>query len=128
MKSDYIIRVAGYVAAFIFLQTLYFKFTGQPESVALFTNLGVEPWGRWATGILELIASILLIYRKTTVIGALMGEGLMTGAIFSHLFVIGISSNGDDGTLFTLAIAAFVCCAFVLYSRFDELKAFLGKK
>ncbi|MEL7146471.1 MAG: DoxX family protein [Bacteroidota bacterium] len=128
MNKEYIIRVAGFVAAIIFLQTLYFKFTGHQESVELFTKLGVEPWGRWATGIIELIASIMLIIRKTSALGALAGLGLMTGAIGSHLLVIGIDTNGDGGTLFTLAIAAFVCCAFVLVSRIDDLKALIGLK
>lgn len=128
MNKDYIIRIAGFVAAIIFIQTLYFKFTGHPESVDLFTKLGVEPWGRWATGIIELIASGLLVFRMTSVIGALIGEGLMTGAIASHLFVIGTDTNGDGGTLFILAVVAFVCCSIVLFSRIDELKIMLKRK
>ncbi len=128
MNKDTILRVAAFVAAILFLQTLRFKFTGDPESVALFTALGAEPWGRWATGIIELIASVLLVIRSTSVIGALIGTGLMTGAIASHLLVLGIDTNGDNGTLFTFAIIAFVCCAAILYSRLDELKIMLKLK
>ena len=83
------------IAAIILLQTLYFKFTGQPESVELFTKLGVEPWGRIGTGVIELIASILLLLPATVIFGAIMGLGLMAGAILSHLLVIGIESNKD---------------------------------
>lgn len=128
MNKEYIVRIAGFVAAIIFLQTLYFKFTGHPESVALFSKLGVEPWGRWATGIFELIASLMLFVKRSSAIGALIGVGLMVGAIGSHLLVIGIESNGDGGTLFILALVAFACCALVLFSRINDLKALLGKK
>ncbi|HRI21551.1 MAG TPA: DoxX family protein, partial [Panacibacter sp.] len=57
------------LAALILLQTLYFKFTGHPQSVELFTKIGMEPWGRIGTGIFELIASILMLYPRTTGIG-----------------------------------------------------------
>lgn len=97
-------------AAVILLQTLYFKFTGHPESVILFTKLGVEPWGRIGTGIIEYITSILLLLPSTIFIGALLGIGLMSGAILSHLTVIGIASNGDGGQLFILAIIEIILC------------------
>ncbi|ULQ53418.1 DoxX family protein [Flavihumibacter fluvii] len=102
------------VAAAILLQTLYFKFTGHPESVELFTKLGVEPWGRIGTGIIELVAGILLLVPATVFAGAFLGAGLMTGAILSHLTVIGIESQGDGGQLFYLAITVWVCCVVLL--------------
>jgi uncharacterized membrane protein YphA (DoxX/SURF4 family) len=102
------------VAALILLQTLYFKFTGHPESVELFTKLGVEPWGRIGTGVIELIASILLLIPSTVFAGAFLGVGLMAGAIVSHLTVIGIESKGDGGQLFMLAITVMVCCLIIL--------------
>lgn len=107
----WVIRVA---AAIILVQTLYFKFTGSTESVELFAKLGVEPWGRFGTGIIELIASILLLVPATVFIGALLGVGLMSGAILSHLTVIGIVSKGDGGQLFMLAIAVWCCCATIM--------------
>ena len=97
-------------AAVILLQTLYFKFSGHPESVELFTKLGVEPWGRIGTGIIELITGILLLIPSTVFVGAILGLGLMAGAILSHLTVIGIESKGDGGQLFMLAILVFLCC------------------
>jgi putative oxidoreductase len=108
--KKYISLVLRLVAAVILLQTLYFKFTAQPESVELFTKLGVEPWGRIGTGIIELAASILLLFPSTVIIGALLGVGLMGGAILSHLAVIGIESKGDGGQLFMLAIIVLLCC------------------
>ena len=102
------------VAALILLQTLYFKFTGHPESVELFTKLGVEPWGRIGTGIIELTASILLLIPSTVFVGAFLGVGLMAGAIVSHLTVIGIESKGDGGQLFILAITVMLCSLAIL--------------
>lgn len=128
MNKDTILRVAAFVTAILFLQTLYFKFTGHPESVALFTKLGVEPWGRWVTGVIELIASVLLVIRSTSSLGAFIGTGIMTGAIASHLFVIGIDTNGDGGTLFTFAVVAFACSVLILFNRLDELKIILKLK
>ena len=101
------------VAAFIMLQTLYFKFTAQPESVQLFTKLGMEPWGRIGTGIGELIASVLILIPRTTLIGAIMGLGLMSGAIFFHLTKLGIYFGGDS-VLFMYAVTVFVCCALLV--------------
>ena len=101
------------VAAVILLQTLYFKFTAAPESVELFTKLGVEPWGRIGTGIIELITGILLLIPATVFIGAFLGIGLMSGAILSHLTVIGIVSKGDGGQLFMLAIVVLISCIMI---------------
>ncbi|MBK7306736.1 MAG: DoxX family protein [Chitinophagaceae bacterium] len=97
------------LAAVILLQTLYFKFTAKPESVELFTMLGMEPWGRIGTGVAELIASILILIPRTTLLGALMGLGLMAGAIFFHLTKLGVNFGGD-AVLFIYAVIVFVCC------------------
>jgi putative oxidoreductase len=115
------------VAAVILLQTLYFKFTGAPESVDLFTKLGVEPWGRIGTGIVELFTGILLLIPSTAFLGAFLGMGVMTGAIGSHLLVLGIESAGDGGTLFILAIVVFVACLFAAILNLDQGKALLIK-
>ena len=119
---SWVLRIA---AAVILLQTLYFKFTGQPESVELFTKLGAEPWGRIGSGVMELIASILLLIPSTVFLGALLGIGLMAGAILSHLTVLGIESKGDGGQLFMLAIIVLVCCSVVaLLHKRDGIQLF----
>lgn len=109
---SWILRI---IAAVILLQTLYFKFTGQPESVEIFTKLGVEPWGRIGTGIVELITGVLLLVPATAFVGALLGVGVMAGAIVSHLAVLGIESQGDGGQLFMLAITVFISCMILLF-------------
>ena len=116
-KTNIILWILRILAALVMLQTLYFKFTAQPESVHLFTTLGMEPWGRIGIGTLELIASVLILYPRTTPYGAVLGLGLMAGAIFFHLTKLGIKWDGDY-TLFTYAVIVFVCClALVVFYR-----------
>jgi uncharacterized membrane protein YphA (DoxX/SURF4 family) len=86
------------------LQTLYFKFSGSGESVYIFSQLGMEPWGRIGTGILELIASILILYPKSTFFGSVLATGLMAGAIGAHLTKLGIAVKNDGGQLFIYAL------------------------
>lgn len=101
-------------AAVILVQTLFFKFTGAPESVYIFTKVGAEPWGRIGSGIAELIAAILLLTPRFTWLGSVISLGVMAGAILSHLTVLGIEVQGDKGLLFALAIIVFVASALNL--------------
>lgn len=128
MKARNIISwVLRIIAAVILLQTLYFKFSAHPESVAIFTKLGIEPWGRILTGITELITGILLLIPATAFIGAVLGMGVMSGAIASHLFVLGIESAGDGGQLFLYAIMVFVSCLMVSLLHKSQAIALLQK-
>lgn len=128
MKITTIISwVLRLTAAIIMLQTLFFKFTGHPESVELFTKLGVEPWGRIGTGVIELFAGILLLTPSTVSIGAFLGIGLMTGAILSHLSVIGIESKGDGGLLFTMAIIVLISCLVLTWMHRAQGQTLLRK-
>ncbi len=113
------------VAAIILLQTLYFKFTGAPESVYIFTQMGMEPWGRIGTGVVELIASILLFVPKFTWLGAALALGTMLGAIGSHLTKLGIEVQGDGGQLFILAVVVAACSAGLLWLEREAVKRFL---
>jgi uncharacterized membrane protein YphA (DoxX/SURF4 family) len=112
------------LAALIMLQSLYFKFTAQPESIEIFTRLGMEPWGRIGTGVLELIASVLIVFPRTTGFGALLGSGLMAGAIFFHLTKLGIKVGGDS-ILFIYAVIAFICCAILLVIYRSQILRYL---
>lgn len=115
------------VIAVILLQTLYFKFTGAPESVHIFTTVGQEPWGRYGSGIVELIASVLLFLPATVAVGALLALGTMSGAIFFHLTKLGIVVQDDGGLLFALAVVVFVCAAFLLW-LFRRTLPFVGAR
>lgn len=108
----------------ILLQTLFFKFTGAEESVYIFTTVGqfvgigaIEPWGRIGSGIIELVASLLLLVPTAASLGAILAMGTMAGAIVSHVLILGIEVKGDGGVLFGLALIAFVGSAIVLILR-----------
>lgn len=109
------------IAVVILLQTLFFKFTGAPESVYIFSTLGMEPYGRIGTGMLELVASLLLLFPKTTIFGAVLGLGLMGGALFFHLTSLGIVVQDDGGLLFTYAILVFVSCFILAIAYRNQL-------
>lgn len=105
------------VIAVILLQTLFFKFTGAEESKYIFTTLmgENEAVGRIGSGVVELIAVILLFIPQTTWLGAVLALGTMTGAIFSHLTKLGISVKDDGGLLFGLAITVLILSSAVLF-------------
>jgi uncharacterized membrane protein YphA (DoxX/SURF4 family) len=128
MKKNTILLILRITVALILLQTLYFKFTAHPESVILFSKLGMEPWGRIMVGIQELLASILILIPATVGFGAILTVGLMAGAIFFHLTILGIESFMDGGYLFSLAIFVFICSSVLTWfykqqiiSLFDKL-------
>jgi putative oxidoreductase len=110
-------------AAGILAQTLYFKFSGAPESVYIFSRVGAEPWGRIGSGIVELVASVLLILPAAAVYGALLALAVMLGAILAHLTRLGIAlpAVNDRGELFALAVAVLLCSAAVLWLPRREL-------
>jgi len=110
-------RIARVVVAVILLQTLRFKFTGAPESVYIFETVGQEPWGRYGSGVVELIASILLFVPGRAAVGAMLAAGTMAGAIFFHLTSLGIEVMDDGGLLFGAAVLVFASATFVLWNH-----------
>ena len=116
------------IAAVILLQTLFFKFTAADESVYIFSTLGMEPWGRIGSGIVELIAAVLILFPATTGIGALMGLGVMGGALFFHVTKLGIVVMDDHGQLFIYALLVFICCLVLVILNRKKLIALLKTK
>jgi hypothetical protein len=116
------------VVAGILLQTLFFKFTAAEESVYIFRAVGAEPWGRIGSGVLELAAAIMLLVPALSAYGAILTLGLMSGAIMSHLTILGVEVMGDRGLLFGLALAAFTGSLMVLVLRRSQvpLARYLG--
>lgn len=128
MKNPMILWIVRLIAVIILVQTLYFKFTGAEESVYIFKTLGIEPFGRIGSGVVELIASILILIPRTTLLGALLGIGTMLGAIFSHIFVLGIEVQNDGGTLFILAVITLVSCSLLVYAERNKIPDLLRFK
>jgi hypothetical protein len=113
--------IARLIAAAILLQTLFFKFSGAAESRFIFESLGVEPWGRIGSGVVELVAAVLLLVPRTAAVGALLALGTMAGALSAHALVLGIEVQDDGGLLFGLALITAACSAFVLWLRRSDL-------
>ena len=109
------------VPAVILLQTLFFKFTAADESVYIFSKLGIEPWGRIGSGMVELLAAVLILIPATTGIGALIGLGVISGALVSHLTVLGIEVQDDHGQLFIYALIVFISCIFLVAFEKNQL-------
>jgi len=133
--------VCRIVAAIILLQTLFFKFTAAPESVYIFTKLGafihtylpiasigtVEVSARSGSGIMELIAAVLLLTPRFVWAGAILAMAATGGAIVSHLTFLGIEVQGDKGLLFFLAMAVLVTSAIALFLHRMQIPVF-GKR
>ena len=123
--TTWVLRI---IAALILLQTLFFKFTAAEESVYIFSAIGMEPWGRIGTGVLELLSSVLILIPATTLYGSLLAIGLMTGAIFFHLTKLGISIQNDGGQLFIYAVVVLGCSvALVLITRQRQIELLSNK-
>jgi putative oxidoreductase len=128
MKTRSIISITlRLVAVILMLQTLYFKFTAQPESIYIFSKVGIEPWGRILTGLAEFIASVLLLLPGTIVAGAFLSIMIMTGAIASHIFILGVNVMNDNGQLFIYACVVFLSSFILLILHKDQLASLLKK-
>lgn len=114
------------IAAAILAQTLFFKFTGADEARFIFSTLGVEPWGRYATGTLELTAVLLVLTPRTILFGAGLVVGLMIGAVGAHLGPLGIEVQDDGGLLFGLAVVSLGAGISILALRRTQVRAAVG--
>lgn len=116
MSKFWILNGIKLVVGVIFLQTLFFKFSAAEESVFIFSKLGVEPWGRIGSGLIEFFIIVLFFNPRFVWIGALVGIGAMFIALASHVFIIGIEVAKDHGLLFILALINFIGCCILLYA------------
>ena len=107
--------VCRLIAAGIMLETLYFKFSGAPESVWIFTTMNMEAWGRYGQGVWELSAAVLLLWPRTVWLGCFLTLGAMGAALLSHLAVLGVSIRGDHGLLFSMACTTFSAALATLW-------------
>lgn len=133
MYKPYVLWGLSAYIAFVFVQSLFFKFTGAPESIYIFSTLrdwsGIalfEPEGRWIIGFAELVASILLFVPPTRIFGAALAIGIMTGAIFFHLFSpLGVVIMGDGGLLFAMACGVWLSGWIILALSASEVRGWI---
>jgi hypothetical protein len=132
-KSIALFVLSAYIA-FVFVQSLFFKFTGSEESIFIFSTLrdwsGIElfePFGRFFIGASELVASILLFVPRVRFVGAGLALGIISGAIVFHLFTpLGVEIMGDGGLLFALACGVWLSSAAILLIERDKVLALLN--
>lgn len=100
------------------------KFIGDGQAVALFTEIGMEPAGRYLIGALELIVVALLLLPSSVAWGAILGWGVMTGALIAHATVLGL---GDPVPslgipLGVMALLNWLGCAAIIILRRREIE------
>lgn len=131
-KSIALFALSAYIA-FVFVQSLFYKFSGSAESIFIFSTLrewsGIglfEPAGRWIIGSAELVASILLFVPRMRIFGAAIAFGVISGAIFFHLFTpLGVEIMGDGGLLFALACGVWISSVTILWLQRADVIAWL---
>lgn len=126
-KGTFFYWAVRIIAALIMLQTLYFKFSGSEESVYIFTVVGMEPWGRIAVGVMELIAAVLILVPATVWLGSAIAIGLMIGAIGMHLTLLGIEVQNDNGQLFAYALIVLLCSLYAFVKSREQIPATIKK-
>ncbi|MEM9328036.1 MAG: DoxX family membrane protein [Bacteroidota bacterium] len=119
--NKYLSFILRAVISIILLQSLWFKFQGLPESVYIFTKVGMEPVGRIAVGIVELIAGVLILIPRTIWAGAALAFGATAGAVFMHLTLLGIEVQGDGGALFAMAVFVSTTSALILWFQRKDI-------
>lgn len=115
MKKNIISWVAQIVVVAILGQTLYHKFTDAPEVVELFSKMGMGPFGYKLTGLLELVACLLLLTPQAAIWGAILSWGIMSGAVIGHITKIGF--QGEFGVMGGMAIAAWLLSMLIIFAR-----------
>ena len=126
MKPSFYFLLRLVIAALL-IQTLYFKFSAHPDSVYIFTKIGMEPFGRIGIGVLELISALLILNKNTIWAGALMSTGIISGAVLMHLTDLGIEIINDGGMLFYMALSVLLLSVFVVVKERKNIP-FLGSK
>ena len=121
LTASWVCRI---IAAAIMMETLFFKFTGAPESVYIFSKMGMESWWRYGQGVWELIASVLLLTPRLGWAGGLLTLGALGGAIVSHITVLGIEVQGDHGLLFGMAVVTFISGFIVTFLHRHEIPSY----
>ena len=119
--KNYIFIALRVLVSVILLQTLFYKFSAHQDSVFIFTQAGMEPWGRIGIGVLELIASALLFLPRKIWLGAGLASGLMSGAVFMHITMLGIEVNSDGGLLFYTAVLTLTLSLIILWNHKNDI-------
>lgn len=93
---EWLLRTA---LAILYLMMAVPKFAGNEITVLIFTTLGVEPWGRLATGSIEILIALLVLVPATKIYGIYSSLIMILGAIMSHVVILGFVIENSDGSI-----------------------------
>ncbi len=112
-RATCIVWLAQLAAAGILGYHAYLKLAGHAMEVGLFTRLGMEPVGRYLIGGIEMFAATLLLISPSAVYGALLGLGVMLGAVIGHLTAFHLQGIQYAG------LVAGLCLIVLVIRRYD---------
>lgn len=98
-KSNIIIWVLRIALAGLYLMMSLPKFAGADMTIHIFSSIGIEPWGRYLTGAIEVLVFLLVLIPATTIYGVLLSLVTIFGALMTHFFIIGIVVKNASGTI-----------------------------
>ena len=81
----------------------------------------MEPWRRIGIGVLELIASALIFLPRKIWLGEGLASGLMSGAVFMYITMLGIEVNSDGGLLFYTAVLTLILSLIILWNHKNDI-------
>lgn len=105
------------LAASILLYASFEKFSGDLESLEIFTKLGMEPVGRYIIATIEFLSSMALLTTSFSAVGALFGIGTMLGAMIAHVTTLGMVMNNDNGVHVMMLFLVLASCTVTLWTR-----------
>ncbi|MFO7724018.1 MAG: DoxX family protein [Oceanipulchritudo sp.] len=128
-KKQIVSWVLQIMLAGLFLMAAVPKLTGDPMAAAMVAKLGLGGWAVYAIGLTELVAAVLLVIPRTVAYGALLGLGVLGGAILSHVTVLGISlGEADGGAMFMMATVGLVIAGIITYLKRRPLMMLIGRE
>lgn len=120
-KTPLYLLIIQIIAGGLFAYFGFFKFMDQPESIAIFTQLEMEPFGRYLIGVIEVLVGLLLVSNSLSGLGGFIGVGVMMGAVISHVTVLGFSVNGDEGGLVGVLVILLGLSSLIAWKKRQDI-------
>lgn len=110
MASDKLVRIVSYLVAGVLLLMGGMKLMDPAMTTMKFAGWGYPAWFGFLTGILEMAAAGLLVFRRTSFAGAVLAAVIMLGGLVTHARV-------PEVGMAPLAVMLLAGAAFVAWRR-----------
>ncbi|MGB8322671.1 MAG: hypothetical protein WCE52_06885 [Candidatus Acidiferrum sp.] len=118
-RKSLLFAIRMFVSLNLLYAAIFLKFAGVPLSVAAFTAMSnathgliSQPVFRIGSGVIETVLALLFLIPRTAKYAAALIPIWMSGALLSHIFVLGY------GWLFVDALAIFLLpCLYLFLTR-----------